>query len=45
MRDSTSKAMGSDLKRIDLSHEQEMLDLERKFKAEERRMREGTVDM
>lgn len=41
MRDATAKAMESDLKRIGLSNEQDLLDLERKFKSEERRLKEG----
>jgi hypothetical protein len=35
--------MESDLKRIGLSNEQDLLDLERKYKAEERRLKEGIV--
>ena len=41
MRDATAKAMESDLKRIGLSNEQDLLDLERKYKAEERRLKDG----
>ena len=33
--------MESDLKRIGLSNEQDLLDLERKYKAEERRLKDG----
>jgi hypothetical protein len=43
VRDATAKAMESDLKRIGLSNEQDLLDLERKYKAEERRLKEGVV--
>jgi hypothetical protein len=35
--------MESDLKRIGLSNEQDLLDLERKYKAEERRLKEGII--
>jgi hypothetical protein len=41
VRDATAKAMESDLKRIGLSNEQDLLDLERKYKAEERRLKDG----
>jgi hypothetical protein len=43
VRDATAKAMESDLKRIGLSNEQDLLDLERKYKAEERRLKEGII--
>ena len=33
--------MSNDLKRIVLTHEQDLLDIERKFKMDERKLREG----
>jgi hypothetical protein len=41
VRESTAKAMSSDLKRIEIAHEQDMITLERKYKAEENNLREG----
>lgn len=43
MRESTAKAMSSDLRRIEMTHEQDLLNLERKYKSEESKLREGSV--
>ena len=42
VKESTTKSMSNDLKRIVLTHEQDLLDIERKFKMDERKLREGT---
>ena len=41
VRESTAKAMSSDLRRIEMAHEQDMISLERQHKAEENNLREG----
>ena len=41
MKENTTKAMSNDLKRIVLTHEQDLLDIERRYKVEERKLREG----
>ena len=41
VKESTTKSMSNDLKRIVLTHEQDLLDIERKFKMDERKLREG----
>ena len=43
MRESTAKAMSSDLRRIEMTHEQDLLNLERKYKSEESKLREGSI--
>ena len=43
MRESTAKAMSSDLRRIEMTHEQDLLNLERKYKSEESKLREGSM--
>ena len=41
IKENTTLAMSNDVKRIVLTHEQDLLDLDRKYKIEERKYREG----
>jgi len=41
IKESTAQATSSDFKRIEINHEQDVLDMERKYKSEERKLREG----